>query len=238
MSPDLINCHLTKIVSYFSAKGECHSNIKLHTVPTPQCYLATNSTHACLPPSRAFPINSNTYTIEYPTTGFLKVFSMESSAACQSVSLRSGLSVQTTSFLRRAEWLQWVFIVNDKMLWFRKIIFQQSHRNMCFLNQLLWNWVQGLFCPSTQSLFTQRLFFCTFYILQLFWATLMLMDGQLTPPWHLSWVWKTNLYKNKTVIIYSSQVLVNMYSSICIFFLESPIFLCHPELKSRNRLQF
>lgn len=96
----------------------------------------------------------------------MKPFSMESSGACQSVSLGSGLSVQTTSFLQRAEWLQWVFIVNDKMLWFRKIIFQQSHRNMCFLNQFLWNQVQGLFCPSTQSLFTQRLFFCcTFHIL-------------------------------------------------------------------------
>lgn len=93
---------------------------------------------------------------------FLKMFSMESSGACQSISLRSGLREQTTLFLQRAEWLQWVFIVNDKMLWFRKIIFQQSHRNMCFLNHFLWNGVQGLFCPSTQILSHRVLFFSLF----------------------------------------------------------------------------
>lgn len=93
---------------------------------------------------------------------FLKMFSMESSGACQSISFRSGLREQTTLFLQRAEWLQWVFMVNDKMLWFRKIIFQQSHRNMCFLNHFLWNEVQGLFCPSTQILSHKVLFFSLF----------------------------------------------------------------------------
>lgn len=93
---------------------------------------------------------------------FLKMFSMESSGACQSIRLRSGRREQTTLFLQHAEWLQWVFIVNDKMLWFRKIIFQQSHRNMCFLNHFFWNWVQGLFCPSTWIFSHKVLFFSLF----------------------------------------------------------------------------
>ena len=56
-----------------------------------------------------------------------KTFSMETFAACQSVSWGNGLWVHAAAFFQH-----WVFIVNDKMLWFSKIIFQQFPRSMCF----------------------------------------------------------------------------------------------------------
>lgn len=42
-------------------------------------------------------------------------------------------------FSSTAEWLHWVFIVNDKMLWFSKIIFQQFPKSMCFFTYFLWS---------------------------------------------------------------------------------------------------
>lgn len=123
---------------------------------------------------------------------FLKMFSMESSGTCQSISFRSGLKEQTTLFLQRAEWLQWVFIVNDKMLWFRKIIFQQSHRNMCFLNHFLWNGVQGLFCPSTQILSHKVLFFSLFIGIYMLYVSL---TGNHSPTARLGFYQSGSPYK-------------------------------------------
>lgn len=56
--------------------------------------------------------------------------SMESPGACQSISQGSGLWVDAT--------LPSVFIVNNKMLWFSKLIFQQFPRSMCFFTYFLW----------------------------------------------------------------------------------------------------
>lgn len=136
---------------------------------------------------------------------FLKMFSMESSGACQSISFRSGLGEQTTLFLQRAEWLQWVFIVNDKMLWFRKIIFQQSHRNMCFLNHFLWNGVQGLFCPSTQILSHRVLFF------SLFIGIYMLLSWQVTNPQLLGF------YLSGSPYVYITSVWLFLHTNPCTF---------------------